>query len=137
MAKHELGAKHVCPECHTRFYDFNQRPPSCPKCGAAPSIPAAPPPEPKEERPPPETPAPPPDVGEDKPQQMDADDAPDLTVAELTGDDGGEDGDEVLKPVQGGEADDGVIEDASDLGEDDDNMSEAREHVDEGVADPG
>ena len=69
---------------------------------------------------------------------MDADDAPDLTVAELTGgDDGGEDGDEVLKPVQGGEADDGVIEDASDLGEDDDDMSEAREHVDEGVADPG
>ena len=66
---------------------------------------------------------------------LDADDAPDLTVAELTKGDG--DGDEILKPVQGGEADDGVIEDASDLGEDEDDMSEAREHVDEAVADRG
>ena len=135
MAKHELGAKHVCPECHTLFYDFNQQPPLCPKCGAAPSIPANPPPKPAEERPPPKTADPPPDVGDDQPKQMDTDAAPDLTVAELTG--GDEDGDESLKPVQGGEADDGVIEDASDLGEDEDDMSEAREHVDEAVVDPG
>ena len=133
MAKHELGAKHVCPECHTRFYDFKRPAPLCPKCGAAPSIPANPPPKPEEEQPPPETAAPPPDVTEDQPEQMDADDAPDLTVAELTGGDG----DDSLKPVQGGEADDGVIEDASDLGEDEDDMSEAREHVDEAVVDSG
>ena len=135
MAKHELGAKHICPECHTRFYDFRRLAPLCPKCGAAPSIPANPPPQPKMERPPPETAAPARDVAEDPPKQMDADDAPDHTVAELTG--GGDDGDDGLKPVQGGEADDGVIEDASDLGEDEDDMSEAREHVDEAVVDPG
>lgn len=133
MAKRELGAKHVCPECYTRFYDFERQPPLCPKCGAAPSIPATAPPEPKEEGPPPETAEPRRDLAEDQPKQMDADDVPALTVADLT--DGDDDGDEVLKPVQGGEADDGVIEDASDLGEDEDDMSEAREHVDEAVVD--
>ena len=137
-----MGAKHVCPECYTRFYDFNRRPPHCPKCGAAPDLPAKRPPEPKEDRPPPKEDRPPPETAEppletaeDETEQMDADDAPDLTVAELTKGDG--DGDEILKPVQGGEADDGVIEDASDLGEDEDDMSEAREHVDEAVADRG
>ena len=134
MAERELGAKHFCPGCYTRFYDFNKQPPQCPKCGASPSIPADPPP-PEKEPPPPETAAPAQDAGKDVPKQMDADDAPDLTLADLTGAD--EDGDEELEPVQGGEADDGVIEDASDLGEDDDDMSEAREHVDEGVTDKG
>ncbi len=135
MAKRELGAKHVCPECYTRFYDFERQPPLCPKCGAAPSIPATAPPEPKEEAPPPETAEPRRDLAEGQPKQMDADDVPDLTVADLT--DGDDDGDEILKPVQGGEADDGVIEDTSDLGEDEDDMSEAREHVDEAVVDKG
>lgn len=135
MAKRELGAKHFCPECYTRFYDFNKQPPQCPKCGASPSIPADPPPPPEEERAAPETAAPAQVGGDVQPKPMDADDASDLTVADLTGAD--DDGDEDLEPVQGGEADDGVIEDASDLGEDDDDMSEAREHVDEGVTDQG
>ena len=139
MAKRELGAKHVCPKCYTRFYDFNRRSPHCPKCGAAPDLPAKHSPEPKEDRPPPETAEPPPETAAGEPEKMDADDAQDLTVTDLTGGDGDGDGDgdETLKPVKGGEADDGVIEDASDLGEDEDDMSEAREHVDEAVADRG
>ncbi len=44
-------------------------------------------------------------------------------------------GDEILEPVEGGEEDDGVIEDASDIGESDDDLSEVLEHVDEAVAD--
>ena len=33
MAKPELGAKQVCPNCQAKFYDLNRRPAHCPKCG--------------------------------------------------------------------------------------------------------
>jgi len=29
----ELGQKHLCQTCHTRFYDLNKPEPLCPKCG--------------------------------------------------------------------------------------------------------
>lgn len=32
MAKPELGAKQVCPNCQAKFYDLNRRPAHCPKC---------------------------------------------------------------------------------------------------------
>lgn len=35
MASPELGAKQVCPNCQTKFYDLNRRPAVCPKCGEA------------------------------------------------------------------------------------------------------
>ncbi len=28
-----LGTKRVCPHCSTRYYDMNKLPPTCPKCG--------------------------------------------------------------------------------------------------------
>lgn len=34
MAKPELGNKHQCQQCGTRFFDLNKSPITCPKCGA-------------------------------------------------------------------------------------------------------
>lgn len=33
MAKPELGAKHQCQNCGTKFFDLNRDPIVCPKCG--------------------------------------------------------------------------------------------------------
>jgi uncharacterized protein (TIGR02300 family) len=35
MAESNWGRKHLCLECHTRFYDMRRRPIACPKCGTA------------------------------------------------------------------------------------------------------
>jgi len=34
MAGKDLGNKHVCFKCSTKFYDFKKAEPICPKCGA-------------------------------------------------------------------------------------------------------
>jgi uncharacterized protein (TIGR02300 family) len=34
MAGKDLGNKHVCFKCGTKFYDFRKPEPICPKCGA-------------------------------------------------------------------------------------------------------
>ena len=39
MAKAELGMKLTCESCETRFYDLNKIPGICPKCGASNSRP--------------------------------------------------------------------------------------------------
>ena len=62
MPAKDLGAKHICFKCGTKFYDLKKPEPLCPKCGAdqraspanKPSTPAerrprARPPEPKTE----------------------------------------------------------------------------------------
>ena len=33
MDKAELGNKHICGSCGTKFYDLNKEIPTCPKCG--------------------------------------------------------------------------------------------------------
>jgi uncharacterized protein (TIGR02300 family) len=33
MAKPEWGTKHVCQSCATVYYDMKKTPPTCPKCG--------------------------------------------------------------------------------------------------------
>lgn len=33
MARPELGSKHQCQNCGTRFFDLNKSPIACPKCG--------------------------------------------------------------------------------------------------------
>lgn len=33
MANPELGAKQICPNCQSKFYDLGRRPALCPKCG--------------------------------------------------------------------------------------------------------
>ena len=32
MAKPNLGDKQICPNCETRFFDLGKTPPTCPKC---------------------------------------------------------------------------------------------------------
>ena len=34
MAKHEWGQKRACPGCGSRFYDLMRNPITCPNCGA-------------------------------------------------------------------------------------------------------
>ena len=34
MSKVELGNKHLCASCNTKFYDLQKEVPVCPKCGA-------------------------------------------------------------------------------------------------------
>jgi hypothetical protein len=31
----ELGSKHICEECETRFYDLGKKDATCPQCGSA------------------------------------------------------------------------------------------------------
>jgi uncharacterized protein (TIGR02300 family) len=33
LANPELGAKQICPNCSSKFYDLGRRPAHCPKCG--------------------------------------------------------------------------------------------------------
>lgn len=33
MAKPEWGIKRICPNCGTRYYDMRKDPPTCPSCG--------------------------------------------------------------------------------------------------------
>ena len=33
LANPELGAKQICPNCQSKFYDLGRRPALCPKCG--------------------------------------------------------------------------------------------------------
>lgn len=33
MSKAEWGLKRICPSCATRYYDMKKNPPVCPKCG--------------------------------------------------------------------------------------------------------
>lgn len=35
MAKAEWGLKRICPHCNTRYYDMKKKQPVCPKCGTA------------------------------------------------------------------------------------------------------
>ncbi len=35
MASPELGAKQICPNCQSKFYDLGRRPATCPKCQTA------------------------------------------------------------------------------------------------------
>ena len=42
MAKPELGNKHTCQHCGTKFFDLNKHPVVCPKCGAVQQIAARP-----------------------------------------------------------------------------------------------
>lgn len=33
MAKAEWGSKRICPACSVRYYDMKKNPPVCPRCG--------------------------------------------------------------------------------------------------------
>ena len=122
MAKPEWGAKRTCQSCGTRFYDLMRSPITCPKCGSAV--------EPEAMFKPRRQPV---AVVEPKVEPVVLDD--DLGDIEI--DESGEEleiaEEEEDTDIVAGEEDDesGLIEDASDLGEDDDDMAEVMEHLDE------
>mgnify|MGYP001161405771 FL=1 len=135
MADQAWGKKRICQNCGAAFYDLKKKNIECPQCGAA--FPLPPPVKPKrparlEEKPEPED-TNPIEVPEDNVDPAaKADDVPKTCDDEPYGGDAeDEDGDgaEVY------EKDDKLIEDTSDLGENDDDMSEVKEHIDDGVED--
>ncbi|PKU23417.1 TIGR02300 family protein [Telmatospirillum siberiense] len=120
MAKPEWGAKRTCQSCSARFYDMARSPIICPKCGATvePEVTF------KARR----QSAP---VAEAKAPAVVRD------VKKVDLDEAGEEL-EVIEEEEGtvaageeAEEDESLIEDASDLGEDDDDMAEVMEHIDE------
>lgn len=145
MAKSEWGMKRTCLECGAPFYDLKKKNINCPKCGAA--FDPAPPAKPKRLASV-GKPAPKPDeVAEEakkdtKPpatKNKDADEAGTKAAAGKSGKDGkdgsAEDGPEANDAEAGDDDDKDLIEDTSDLGRDEDDMSEVKEHIDSGVED--
>jgi uncharacterized protein (TIGR02300 family) len=67
MPDKDLGSKHLCFKCGTKFYDLKKPEPICPKCGAdqrqSPALKA--PASEKRSRPPPRPAAPPPPAAEE------------------------------------------------------------------------
>ncbi|WP_209315733.1 FYDLN acid domain-containing protein [Haematospirillum sp. H4890] len=111
VAKPEWGSKHTCTTCSARFYDMCKDPVVCPKCGAIHEKDAAP----KIKR-----------GGKGT-----RGDAPRKVVAAVAA--VGED--DLDEPLLDDEDDDALIEDASDLGEDDDDMAEVMDHLEAGDSD--
>ena len=139
MAKSEWGLKRTCQDCGAPFYDLKKKNIVCPKCGAA--FDPAPPAKPKRSAPV-EKPAPKSDAvkeeakEEAKPLPKEKEDAYGDGATTAAGMD-----DKKLSPggkddAEAGDDDDkDLIEDTSDLGRDDDDMSEVKEHIDSGVED--
>ena len=147
MAKSEWGMKRTCQDCGAPFYDLKKKNIVCPKCGT--TFDSAPPAKPKRPAPveklapaPVEKLAPKPDAVKEEAKTK----APPLPNVDGDGDGAktaaGKD-DKKVSPESDDEADTDagddddkdLIEDTSDLGRDDDDMSEVKEHIDDGVED--
>ena len=120
MVKTEWGTKRTCQNCEARFYDLQRNPIVCPKCETV----FEPPPPVKTRR---SRPAPEPKAAVVVPVAKKTADKPvdDGEIAAIKGVDSGDtkaDG----KP-DGNEKKDNVIEDVTELGEDEDDMAEVLE----------
>jgi uncharacterized protein (TIGR02300 family) len=118
VAKPEWGTKRICPSCGTRYYDMTRDPIVCPKC----STPFDPEAFLKSRR---SRPAPPVEkelepVGA---EEIDAD----IETEEAEPAEEEEEG----VALEENEEDEELIEDASELGEDEDDMAEVIENVEE------
>jgi uncharacterized protein (TIGR02300 family) len=118
VAKPQWGAKRICPSCGARYYDLHRDPIICPKCGTQYDPEALL----KTRRKAPVQ-APEPDV-EKKPVVPEVE--PEAEPEEVEAVEG-------ETPAEGTEEEEEeeVIEDASELGEDEDDMAEVIENVDE------
>jgi uncharacterized protein (TIGR02300 family) len=117
VSKPEWGTKRHCGSCGKRFYDLNRTPITCPQCGTVLELKKT---QPKAKAKPVEAKAPVPAPAAKK----EAGEWGDEAVAE-------EEGDEEAEELEDGdeEEDKDVIEDASDLGEDENDVSEVKEHM--------
>ncbi len=128
MAKAEWGTKRLCPNCGTRYYDMRHDPIVCPHCGTTFDPDALL----KTRR----TRAAAPVVAEVA-EEVEPDLAAEETVesgegeAELPAEAAEDDDEEEGEEAEGEEEEEEVLEDASELGEDEDDMAEVIENVDE------
>ena len=115
MPKADLGQKRVCGNCAAKFYDLSRNPILCPKCGTEFDLSAVV--KPRRAR----------AVAEDKPAKAvkKVPKLAEVAAAELP------EADVEAVVVDDDEEEEGVIEDASELGEDEDDMAEVIENVDE------
>jgi uncharacterized protein (TIGR02300 family) len=113
VVKAELGQKRVCTSCAAKFYDLNKDPIICPKCGTVFDATAAA--KPRRTR----------AVADEKPAKKKAPKLAEVADADVPS----TEADEAV--VDDDEEEEGVIEDASELGEDEDDMAEVIENVDE------
>ena len=117
MVKPEWGAKRVCHSCGAPFYDLHRDPISCPKCGATydpeailksrrarPAV--------AEEK----------EVEQPEPEEAEVAETEEAETAE---------GEEVEVAEGEEEEDKELIEDASELGEDEDDMAEVIDNIDD------
>jgi uncharacterized protein (TIGR02300 family) len=122
LAKPEWGTKRICPSCGTRYYDLMRDPVVCPKCStpfdpeaflkARRARPAAPVEKELE----------PVGAGEIDPD-LEADEVEDVETAEEE--------DEEVPLEEAEEEEEELIEDASELGEDEDDMAEVIDNVED------
>lgn len=112
MSKPEWGTKRTCTTCGARFYDMLRSPIVCPKCGAENEKETT-----KVKR-------------GGKSSRADA--VKKVAVAKAAVD---EEVDEDLLETEEDTDDEGLMEDASDLGEDDEDMAEVIEHIEPGDED--
>ncbi|MBV8738505.1 MAG: TIGR02300 family protein [Alphaproteobacteria bacterium] len=120
MAKPEWGTKRICPSCGTRYYDLMRRPVICPKC-ATPFDPEA---FLKSRRARPAAPV------EKELEPVGAEELDTDVETEEEGDIAAEE-EEALPLEEAEEEDEELLEDASELGEDEDDMAEVIENVEE------
>src|SRR5579871_5133644 len=112
VAKPEWGTKRICPSCGTRYYDLLRRPVICPKC-ATPFDPEA---FLRSRRTRPAVP-----VEKELDTDVEVEDDAEVVVEE----------EEALPLEEAEEEDEELLEDASELGEDEDDMAEVIENVEE------
>ena len=112
MSKVDLGQKRVCISCAAKFYDLNKSPILCPKCGTVYDASAVI--KTRRAR----------AVAEDKAIKKKAPKLAEVVDVDIPGVD-------VDAVVADDEEEEGVIEDASELGEDEDDMAEVIENVDD------
>ena len=138
MAKPEWGKKRICQSCDAPYYDLGRKNIECPKC-LTPFD--SKPPAKRKRRAPAANPKKAvaegaeflPENSEAAATVTDGDAEPGIEAAIApTGDVNDNDKDE---PADDEEKSAKLIEDSSDLGQDDDDMSEVKEHIDDGVVD--
>ena len=121
VAKPDLGKKRTCLGCGARFYDLNQDPITCPKCEAVLDLAALT----RATRP-----KPAPKVDKPKPKVAETGVVEGDEIADDSDDDDDEFADTVIA-LDDDEEDDDPIEDASELGEDKDDLFEVIDTVEE------
>lgn len=118
MSNSQRGDKRTCPSCGVRFYDLAHRPIVCPGCESEFSVDDFV--RPRRQRPPEPSPV--------KPEELVAEVSPAGAAAAAPavaeGSDAVKTDDKEIEDVEDDEDDESLIEDTSELGEDDDDMAE-------------